>query len=128
MKPAVVLVIVLVIIHLTVGDQGAVEVEEVDHQQVWPTGGTEYRPVIEFEDIQNNITNTRRRRRRRSRRRLAPYQLCLLCKCCTAAATNSSSTCLTMPCCFGIDCNLPNKPFGVCAFVPKTCNCTSCTS
>ncbi|KAK1562286.1 hypothetical protein Q3G72_009426 [Acer saccharum] len=115
MKAAVVLV---VIIHLTVAHE--VEVEEVDHQQLWPTGGTEYRPVIEFEDIQNNTS-------RRRRRRLAPYQLCLLCKCCTAAAT-SSSTCLTMPCCFGIDCNLPNKPFGVCAFVPKTCSCTSCTT
>ncbi|KAJ6913455.1 hypothetical protein NC651_015847 [Populus alba x Populus x berolinensis] len=59
------------------------------------------------------------------RRRLAPFQLCLLCKCCAgAAATN----CATMPCCFGIDCQLPNKPYGVCAFVPKTCNCTSCAT
>ncbi|XP_021910602.1 uncharacterized protein LOC110824325 [Carica papaya] len=54
------------------------------------------------------------------RRRLDPFQLCLLCKCC------STTICTTMPCCFGIDCQLPNKPFGVCAFVPKTCNCTSC--
>ncbi|WCJ27907.1 hypothetical protein M5689_009626 [Euphorbia peplus] len=58
-----------------------------------------------------------------SRRRLEPYQLCLLCKCCTTA-----STCATMSCCFGIDCGLPNKPYGVCAFVPKTCNCTSCAT
>ena len=57
------------------------------------------------------------------RRRLAPFQLCLLCKCCAGAATTN---CATMPCCFGIDCQLPNKPYGVCAFVPKTCNCTSC--
>ncbi|KAF9592291.1 hypothetical protein IFM89_013517 [Coptis chinensis] len=64
----------------------------------------------------NSITN---------RRRLAPFQLCLLCKCC-ASGGNPNSTCATMPCCFGIDCQLPNKPFGVCAFVPKTCNCTSC--
>ncbi|KAK9920163.1 hypothetical protein M0R45_028722 [Rubus argutus] len=56
------------------------------------------------------------------RRRLEPYQLCLVCKCC------SGVTCATMPCCFGIDCQLPGKPFGVCAFVPKTCNCTNCTS
>ncbi|GMI64488.1 hypothetical protein like AT5G01015 [Hibiscus trionum] len=56
------------------------------------------------------------------RRRLAPFQLCLLCKCCSA------STCTSMPCCFGIDCQLPNKPFGVCAFVPKTCNCNSCAA
>ncbi|OVA17153.1 hypothetical protein BVC80_9045g50 [Macleaya cordata] len=58
------------------------------------------------------------------RRRLAPFQLCLACKCC--AGGSDPSTCTTMPCCFGIDCQLPNKPFGVCAFVPKTCNCTSC--
>ncbi|XP_061955155.1 uncharacterized protein LOC133677256 isoform X2 [Populus nigra] len=59
------------------------------------------------------------------RRRLAPFQLCLLCKCCAGAAT---TTCATMSCCFGIDCRLPNKPYGVCAFVPKTCNCTSCAT
>ncbi|KAL4271220.1 hypothetical protein GQ457_13G027170 [Hibiscus cannabinus] len=59
------------------------------------------------------------------RRRLAPFQLCLLCKCCSATA---ASTCTSMPCCFGIDCQLPNKPFGVCAFVPKTCNCNSCAA
>ncbi|KAL3585878.1 hypothetical protein D5086_012745 [Populus alba] len=59
------------------------------------------------------------------RRRLAPFQLCLLCKCCAGAATTN---CATMPCCFGIDCQLPNKPYGVCAFVPKTCNCTSCAT
>ncbi|XWS09541.1 hypothetical protein CRYUN_Cryun40dG0093500 [Craigia yunnanensis] len=60
-----------------------------------------------------------------ARRRLAPFQLCLPCKCCTASA---ASTCTTMPCCFGIDCQLPNKPFGVCAFVPKTCDCNSCVA
>nr|XP_023912362.1 uncharacterized protein LOC112023962 [Quercus suber]POF10515.1 hypothetical protein CFP56_04740 [Quercus suber] len=58
-----------------------------------------------------------------ARRRLAPFQLCLPCKCC-AAANNTS--CTTLPCCFGIDCQLPNKPYGVCAFVPKKCNCISC--
>ncbi|KAK9986365.1 hypothetical protein SO802_031316 [Lithocarpus litseifolius] len=58
-----------------------------------------------------------------ARRRLAPFQLCLPCKCC-AAATNTS--CTTLPCCFGIDCQLPNKPYGVCAFVPKKCDCISC--
>ncbi|XP_074591003.1 uncharacterized protein LOC141846881 [Curcuma longa] len=58
------------------------------------------------------------------RRMLAePFQLCLDCRCCAA---DNTSNCSTMPCCFGIDCNLPEKPLGVCAFVPKTCNCTSC--
>ncbi|CBI31133.3 uncharacterized protein LOC100246776 [Vitis vinifera] len=61
------------------------------------------------------------------RRKLAPFQLCLVCKCCAAGGADpTTGTCATMPCCFGIDCQLPNKPFGVCAFVPKTCNCTSC--
>ncbi|XP_030546552.2 uncharacterized protein LOC115752489 [Rhodamnia argentea] len=58
-------------------------------------------------------------------RRLGPFQLCLACKCCAAATP--TPVCATMPCCFGIDCQLPNKPFGVCAFVPRSCNCTSCT-
>ncbi|XP_010278904.1 PREDICTED: uncharacterized protein LOC104612940 [Nelumbo nucifera] len=66
---------------------------------------------------------------RSRRRQLAPFQLCLLCKCCTASAGGGDpSTCLSMPCCFGIDCQLPDKPYGVCAFVPKTCNCTSCAT
>ncbi|XP_077216258.1 uncharacterized protein LOC143850868 [Tasmannia lanceolata] len=60
----------------------------------------------------------------RGRRKLAPFQLCLLCRCC---AISMPSNCTTMPCCFGIDCQLPDKPFGVCAFVPKSCSCTSCS-
>ncbi|XP_043693332.1 uncharacterized protein LOC122643819 [Telopea speciosissima] len=59
-------------------------------------------------------------------RRLAPFQLCLQCRCC--AASGDPSTCVNMPCCFGIDCQLPDKPFGVCAFVPKSCNCTTCAT
>ncbi|KAH7654155.1 hypothetical protein IHE45_19G125100 [Dioscorea alata] len=58
-----------------------------------------------------------------SRRMLGPFQLCLACRCCSAS---DPTNCSSMPCCFGIDCNLPDKPYGVCAFVPKTCNCTSC--
>ncbi|CAH8269643.1 unnamed protein product [Arabidopsis lyrata] len=54
------------------------------------------------------------------RKLMTPLELCLECKCC------SSTTCATMPCCFGINCQLPNKPFGVCAFVPKSCHCNSC--
>ncbi|KAE8098963.1 hypothetical protein FH972_016982 [Carpinus fangiana] len=74
--------------------------------ELQPVGLTEYR-MVEADSHD-------------ARRRLAPFQLCLLCKCC--AATN----CSTMPCCFGIDCQLPNKPYGVCAFVPKKCDCISC--
>ncbi|KAK9060943.1 hypothetical protein SSX86_018123 [Deinandra increscens subsp. villosa] len=58
------------------------------------------------------------------RRNLGPFQVCLMCRCCVLAT--DPSTCSNMPCCFGIECQLPNKPFGVCAFVPKTCNCTTC--
>ncbi|KAI3829539.1 hypothetical protein L1987_03665 [Smallanthus sonchifolius] len=60
------------------------------------------------------------------RRKLGPFQVCLVCRCCVMAT--DPSTCSNMPCCFGIDCQLPNKPFGVCAFVPKTCNCTTCAA
>ncbi|XP_021297956.1 uncharacterized protein LOC110426942 isoform X1 [Herrania umbratica] len=81
----------------------------------------EYKPVAvgptEYRVLQGKADD--------ARRKLAPFQLCLLCKCCT---TSAASTCTTMPCCFGIDCQLPNKPFGVCAFVPKTCNCNSCSA
>ncbi|XP_018506123.1 uncharacterized protein LOC108868150 [Pyrus x bretschneideri] len=78
-----------------------------------PAGPTEYKLFIDGVTKPNHDTQ---------RRRLAPYQLCLPCKCCSA------TTCISMPCCFGIDCQLPNKPFGVCAFVPKTCNCANCTT
>ncbi|XP_008788036.2 uncharacterized protein LOC103705908 isoform X2 [Phoenix dactylifera] len=58
------------------------------------------------------------------RRELNPFQLCLKCRCCTA---NDLSNCTSMPCCFDIDCDLPDKPYGVCAFVPKICSCNSCS-
>ncbi|KAJ4704172.1 putative Protein kinase APK1B, chloroplast [Melia azedarach] len=83
-------------------------------RELKPIGATEYRVVENNTGGSGGI-----------RRRLAPYQLCLLCKCC-AGGNAAAATCITMPCCFGIDCQLPNKPFGVCAFVPKACNCTSC--
>ncbi|XP_021828996.1 uncharacterized protein LOC110769355 [Prunus avium] len=85
-----------------------------------PVGTTEYRLLIDVLKAPPHDHDDIQRRQRR--RRLAPYQLCLLCKCCSA------TTCTSMPCCFGIDCQLPNKPFGVCAFVPRTCNCTNCTT
>ncbi|KAJ8753817.1 hypothetical protein K2173_000071 [Erythroxylum novogranatense] len=59
----------------------------------------------------------------RSTTESTPFQLCLACKCCS---TSNPTSCATMPCCFAIDCQLPNKPYGVCAFVPKSCSCTSC--
>ncbi|CAL9181755.1 unnamed protein product, partial [Musa hybrid cultivar] len=79
----------------------------------------ELHPVMEYYTTATPIQH----RQAAAARELTPFQLCLDCRCCAA---NNASNCSTMPCCFGIDCNLPDKPFGVCAFVPKTCNCTSC--
>ncbi|KAJ0985352.1 hypothetical protein J5N97_003708 [Dioscorea zingiberensis] len=81
-----------------------------------PVGLIEYKPVgSEIRAAEFNSNN--------SRRILEPFQQCLECRCCAVADPMS---CSLMSCCFGIDCNLPDKPYGVCAFVPKTCNCTSC--
>ncbi|KAK9153383.1 hypothetical protein Sjap_000863 [Stephania japonica] len=60
------------------------------------------------------------------RRRLVPFELCLRCKCC--APGGDASSCVDMACCYSIDCDLPDKPFGVCSFVPNTCNCTTCAT
>ncbi|GMN40688.1 hypothetical protein TIFTF001_009917 [Ficus carica] len=91
-----------------------------------PTGGGEFLPVgqTEYRSMEEAATSAiaGSYNNNGGRRKLGPFQLCLLCKCC------AGPTCASMPCCFGIDCQLPNKPFGVCAFVPKTCNCTSCAS
>ncbi|ERN04308.1 hypothetical protein AMTRI_Chr08g210490 [Amborella trichopoda] len=62
------------------------------------------------------------------RRRLDPFELCQSCRCCPSGPGADPSLCTNMPCCFHIDCNLPDKPFGVCAFAPRSCNCTGCGS
>ncbi|KAM0941122.1 hypothetical protein DsansV1_C17g0145351 [Dioscorea sansibarensis] len=84
------------------------------------TYANKYHPVglIEYKLYGADELNTSN-----SRRILEPFQQCLECRCCSAGDPTS---CSLMSCCFGIDCNLPDKPYGVCAFVPKTCNCTSC--
>ncbi|KAK2981884.1 hypothetical protein RJ640_010401 [Escallonia rubra] len=87
-----------------------------------PAGTTEYR--MPFDDHLAVLFADGNAEKGRRRKLAQPFQLCLACRCCVAAADPTS--CANMPCCFGIDCQLPNKPFGVCAFVPKTCNCTSC--
>lgn len=58
-----------------------------------------------------------------SRRKLGSFQVCSLCTCCGGA---SKSYCLPSPCCYAINCNIPNRPFGFCSFTPKTCNCFGC--
>jgi len=62
-----------------------------------------------------------------NRRKLAPFQLCSGCTCC-AATENNKNVCTMSACCYSITCGLPDKPYGVCAFTPKACNCTSCGS
>ncbi|KAJ7978257.1 Ubiquitin carboxyl-terminal hydrolase [Quillaja saponaria] len=54
-----------------------------------------------------------------SRRRLGSFQICGVCTCCGGA----KGLCLPSPCCFAINCNIPNRPFGFCSFTPRTyCN------
>uniref|UniRef100_A0A2P2K1Y7 DUF7866 domain-containing protein n=1 Tax=Rhizophora mucronata TaxID=61149 RepID=A0A2P2K1Y7_RHIMU len=57
-----------------------------------------------------------------SRRKLSGFQICALCTCCGGA----KGVCLPSPCCYAINCNIPNRPFGFCSFTPKTCNCFGC--
>ncbi|GMP21806.1 hypothetical protein ACSBR2_006973 [Camellia fascicularis] len=57
-----------------------------------------------------------------SRRKLGSFQICALCTCCGGA----KGYCLPTPCCYAINCNIPNRPFGFCSFTPKTCNCFGC--
>ncbi|KAI4350159.1 hypothetical protein L6164_010668 [Bauhinia variegata] len=51
-----------------------------------------------------------------SRRKLGSFQICALCTCCGGA----KGVCLPSPCCYAINCNIPNRPFGFCSFTPKT--------
>ncbi|XBI80160.1 hypothetical protein VPH35_089398 [Triticum aestivum] len=58
-----------------------------------------------------------------------PFQLLTMgCRCCPAG--NNGSSCVDTQCCYGINCNLPGKPFGTCAFTPRTCGCgaNNCTA
>ncbi|TVU27224.1 hypothetical protein EJB05_29821 [Eragrostis curvula] len=49
-----------------------------------------------------------------------PFELCDGCRCC---AESNSSMCVDTSCCYGIDCDIPGKPYGVCAFTPLSCGC-----
>ncbi|KAJ0014731.1 hypothetical protein Pint_21290 [Pistacia integerrima] len=57
-----------------------------------------------------------------TRRKLNSFRICALCTCCGGA----KGMCLPSPCCYAINCNIPNRPFGFCSFTPKTCNCFGC--
>ncbi|KAK7278286.1 hypothetical protein RJT34_23312 [Clitoria ternatea] len=56
------------------------------------------------------------------RRKLGSFQICALCTCCGGA----KGLCFPSPCCYAINCNIPNRPFGFCSFTPRTCNCFDC--
>ncbi|XP_023546744.1 uncharacterized protein LOC111805758 [Cucurbita pepo subsp. pepo] len=56
------------------------------------------------------------------RRQLRSFQICALCTCCGGAR----GVCVPSPCCYAINCNIPNRPFGFCSFTPRTCNCFGC--
>ncbi|KAK1431525.1 hypothetical protein QVD17_07985 [Tagetes erecta] len=64
-----------------------------------------------------------------TRRKLGGFKICSLCTCCAAGGGGGGGGrgyCLPSPCCYAINCNIPNRPFGVCSFTPKTCNCFGC--
>ncbi|KMZ58930.1 hypothetical protein ZOSMA_721G00020 [Zostera marina] len=52
-----------------------------------------------------------------------PFSVCSKCTCCASA---NHKDCHTAKCCHELNCNLPNKPFGTCAFQPVDCNCDNC--
>ncbi|KAL6875760.1 hypothetical protein ACP4OV_013273 [Aristida adscensionis] len=58
----------------------------------------------------------------RGRRLVGRFQVCAVCTCCGGA----HGVCIPAPCCYAINCNIPNRPFGVCSFTPRTCNCLTC--
>ncbi|MFS7996501.1 hypothetical protein Hanom_Chr12g01130681 [Helianthus anomalus] len=65
-----------------------------------------------------------------SRRKLGSFKICSLCTCCSGGGGGGGGGgkgyCLPSPCCYAINCNIPNRPFGFCSFTPKTCNCFGC--
>ncbi|PWA42394.1 hypothetical protein CTI12_AA545260 [Artemisia annua] len=88
-----------------------VEDNTIEHEVVMPVpvGRREYRVLDVF-----------------GWRMYSPFKLCSTCKCCVTVS--DPTTCMNMQCCYGIHCNLPHKPFGICAFMPNKCNCSNCAS
>ncbi|XWS58825.1 hypothetical protein CRYUN_Cryun08bG0067000 [Craigia yunnanensis] len=79
------------------------------------TGSSEMFPLVEENMVNMMMFNE-------SRRKLGSFQICAVCTCCGGA----KGVCLPSPCCYAINCNIPNRPFGFCSFTPKTCNCFGC--
>ncbi|MQL82482.1 hypothetical protein Taro_014952 [Colocasia esculenta] len=59
----------------------------------------------------------------RGSRMLAPFQQCRDCRCCEGG---NPEKCSNMPCCYTLVCDIPGKPPGTCAIIPKACNCNGC--
>ncbi|KAJ8771326.1 hypothetical protein K2173_026503 [Erythroxylum novogranatense] len=89
----------------------------VTHSNVSATN-SEMKPLME----PVKVVEMKLMMRNESRRRLSSFQICALCTCCGGA----KGLCLPSPCCYAINCNIPNRPFGFCSFTPKTCNCFGC--
>lgn len=106
MDPALKPILILVALLLTTisrADAGA---------EFQPVGGTEYRPVAPAGG--------------RVAVKGEAFHSCTTCNCCRGGGTEEY--CASMPCCFTVKCNIPGKPHDVCAFVPVSCNCTSCAA
>nr|GMD97001.1 uncharacterized protein LOC109187960 [Ipomoea batatas] len=51
-----------------------------------------------------------------TRRKLGSFQICTLCTCCGGVG---KCYYLPTPCCYNINCSIPNRSFGFCSFTPK---------
>ncbi|GAB4855850.1 hypothetical protein Ancab_024489 [Ancistrocladus abbreviatus] len=80
------------------------------------TEGMKLEPLIDQEKLKKMMMMSE------TRRKLGSFQICAPCTCCGGAR----GYCLPSPCCYAINCNIPNRPFGFCSFTPKTCNCFGC--
>ncbi|KAL6988876.1 hypothetical protein U1Q18_014628 [Sarracenia purpurea var. burkii] len=93
------------------------EVAAENDTAVGTAEAAEMLPLIEAGKVENVVLLMNE-----SRRRLGSFQICALCTCCGGAR----GYCLPSPCCYAINCNIPNRPFGFCSFTPRTCNCFGC--
>ncbi|GAB2287155.1 hypothetical protein Dimus_021541 [Dionaea muscipula] len=78
--------------------------------------GMKLAPLIDHEKVEKMMLVMNE-----TRRKLGSFQICAPCTCCGARGY-----CLPSPCCYAINCNIPNRPFGFCSFTPRTCNCFGC--
>ncbi|GER28256.1 3-ketoacyl-CoA thiolase [Striga asiatica] len=80
--------------------------------------GSSMLPVVELGNVKTMIMVDE------SRRKLSSFAVCSTCMCCGSGG--GRNYCMLTACCYTINCNIPNRPFGLCSFTPKTCNCFQC--